>query len=68
VPAYAATLSRLADPDEQRAVYRCGQLERPVKHRLDPMVDQSRYPAEYLADDEDGRFLWVYFVAVRFDA
>ena len=41
-----------------------GQLEQPVKHRLDSLADQSRYPAEYLADDEDGRFRWVYFVAV----
>ena len=49
VPAYAVTLSRLADPDDERGVYWCGQLEQPVKHRLNPLADQSRYPAGYLA-------------------
>ena len=64
VPAQAVTLACLAGVDGDGEVW-CGQLEQPVKHRIDPTGAPDRYHADYLDRDEFGPFVWTYYIALQ---
>jgi hypothetical protein len=64
VPAQAVTLACLAGADGDSEVW-CAQLEQPVKHRIDPTGAPDRYHADYLDRDDDGPFVWTYYIAVQ---
>jgi hypothetical protein len=63
-PAQAVTLACLAGVDGDGKFW-CGQLEQPVKHRIDPAGDSQRYHADYLDRDEIGPFVWTYYIALQ---
>src|SRR6185295_7049880 len=63
-PGQAVTLACLTGSDGEGPFW-CGQLERPVKHRIGETVDPDRYHADYLDRDEFGPFVWTYYIALQ---
>lgn len=62
LPVAAKLARRMAGPD--RDDYFFGLLERPIKYHPSAQFDWTRGQPQFVADDEDGKFVWIYAIIV----